>query len=265
MSQISQPLSHTAQALLEVQNLTVKFAQRTILQNLSFSLPPAQSLVIIGASGTGKSVLLKTLLGLLRANNGKIYLMGENVTRNSAAHRSRGGVFGMLFQGGALFDSLPVWQNIMFRELEGNHAINYGMAKARAIELLADVGLPAATADIFPAELSGGMQKRVALARAVATRPKILFFDEPTTGLDPIMADVINGLIIQSVRRLGASAITITHDMASARKIADRIMLLHQGRFIWEGTPAEMDSSSDAALRQFVEGRAEGPLTTQNN
>jgi phospholipid/cholesterol/gamma-HCH transport system ATP-binding protein len=215
---------------------------------------------VIGGSGTGKSVLLKCVLGILEPDRGSILIDGREVVgaargvREEVMHK-----FGMLFQGAALFDSLPVWQNVAFGLLN-IQKLGRGEARERAIETLGQVGLGADVADLWPAELSGGMQKRVGLARAIATQPEILFFDEPTTGLDPIMADVINELIARSVRHLGATAISITHDMASARKIADRVTMLYQGRLIWQGPVAEIDESGNPYVDQFIHGRGEGPI-----
>jgi phospholipid/cholesterol/gamma-HCH transport system ATP-binding protein len=215
---------------------------------------------VIGGSGTGKSVLLKCVLGILEPDRGSILIDGQEVV--GAARGVREEVmqkFGMLFQGAALFDSLPVWENVAFGLLNVQR-LGRGEARERAIETLGQVGLGADVADLWPAELSGGMQKRVGLARAVAAQPEILFFDEPTTGLDPIMADVINELIARSVRHLGATAISITHDMASARKIADRIAMLYQGRLIWQGPVAAIDQSGNPYVDQFIHGRGEGPI-----
>ncbi|HEX2477969.1 MAG TPA: ATP-binding cassette domain-containing protein, partial [Geminicoccaceae bacterium] len=219
-----------------------------------------ESVVVIGGSGTGKSVLLKCILGLLEPDRGSIQIDGAEVV--GLGRRAREQVmqkFGMLFQSAALFDSLPVWENVAFGLLNIKK-LGRAEAKERAVATLAQVGLGPDVADLWPAELSGGMRKRVGLARAIATQPEILFFDEPTTGLDPIMADVINELIARSVRHLGATAISITHDMASARKIADRIAMLYQGKIIWQGAVAEIDHSGNPYVEQFIHGRGEGPI-----
>ena len=236
-----------------------RFGAKVVLDGVDLAVQPAESMVIIGGSGTGKSVTIKCILGLIRPENGSIKVDGVEVTglkgRALADHQAR---FGMLFQGGALFDSLPVWRNVSFA-LAGNAANR----RAAAIDNLARVGLGADVADLRPSELSGGMQKRVALARAIAVRPEILFFDEPTTGLDPIMADVINDLIRTLVTDLKITALTITHDMSSVRKIADRVAMLYQGRIIWEGPKDAIDTAGNAYVDQFVHGRAEGPIQMQ--
>ncbi len=245
---------------LEIQNLRKAFGPKQVLDGVDLSVGKGTSLVIVGGSGTGKSVLLKSVLGLVRPDSGSIRLDGQELAglrgRPLEAARAR---FGMLFQGGALFDSLPVWRNITFALTHGRMG-EAAVMRARAVEVLAKVGLEPRVADLRPAELSGGMQKRVALARAIAARPEILFFDEPTTGLDPIRADVINALIRDQVTELGATALTITHDMASARRIADRVAMLHGGRIIWEGPVSALDDSGNPFVDQFVHGRAEGPI-----
>ena len=245
---------------LEIQNLRKAFGPKQVLDGVDLSVGKGTSLVIVGGSGTGKSVLLKSVLGLVRPDSGSIRLDGQELAglrgRPLEAARAR---FGMLFHGGALFDSLPVWRNITFALTHGRMG-EAAVMRARAVEVLAKVGLEPRVADLRPAELSGGMQKRVALARAIAARPEILFFDEPTTGLDPIRADVINALIRDQVTELGATALTITHDMASARRIADRVAMLHGGRIIWEGPVSALDDSGNPFVDQFVHGRAEGPI-----
>jgi phospholipid/cholesterol/gamma-HCH transport system ATP-binding protein len=250
-------------AFLEINDLHKAFGSRRVLDGVSLSVARGESLVIIGGSGTGKSVLLKCVLGLMKPDSGSIRLEGEEITRLSA--RRREAVmrrFGMLFQGGALFDSLRVWQNITFAARRDRN-LSAREARALAIQKLASVGLGAETADALPASLSGGMQKRVALARAICADPDILFFDEPTTGLDPIMSDVINDLILATTGRDGRTALTITHDMASASKIANRIAMLHRGKIVWEGRAQEIYHSKNAYVDQFVHGRAEGPITTE--
>ncbi|MEM9581069.1 MAG: ATP-binding cassette domain-containing protein, partial [Pseudomonadota bacterium] len=216
------------------------------------------SMVIIGGSGTGKSIALKSILGLVTPDSGTITVDGADVTKvERDAFLAR---FGMLFQGGALFDSLKVWENVAFRLMRG--ALKRPKAEARetAIEKLRRVGLKPEVADRFPAELSGGMQKRVGLARAIAAAPEIIFFDEPTTGLDPIMSGVINDLIREIVVEMGATAMTITHDMSSVRAIADTVAMLHDGVIQWTGPVAQMDAAGDPYLEQFIHGRADGPI-----
>ena len=219
------------------------FDSKKVLNGISISVPKGQSLVVIGGSGTGKSVMIKTILGILRADSGSIKVAGQEVTRLKGADRDQYlSRFGMLFQGAALFDSLSVWQNVAFGLIQGRK-MGRGKAREIATEKLGQVGLGPEVGGLYPAELSGGMQKRVGLARAIAADPEIIFFDEPTTGLDPIMADVINNLIVDSVKRLGATTISITHDMASARKIADRIAMIYKGEIVWQGPASSVDSS----------------------
>lgn len=236
------------------------FGPNRVLRGVEMTIAKGQSLVIIGGSGTGKSVLLKCVLGLVTPDAGTITLEGQDVTsgdRNAFLAR-----FGMLFQGGALFDSLRVWENVAFRLLRGDKAMPKDQARAVAIEKLRRVGLTPNVADLFPGELSGGMQKRVGLARAIAANPEVIFFDEPTTGLDPIMSGVINALIREIVVEMGSTAMTITHDMSSVRAIADQVAMLHDGLIRWSGPVAEMDAASDPYLQQFIHGRATGPITS---
>jgi phospholipid/cholesterol/gamma-HCH transport system ATP-binding protein len=244
--------------MIELRGVTKAFGQKEVLRGIDLSVATGQSMVIIGGSGTGKSVLLKCILGLVQPDAGTILLDGEDVAR--AERDAFLAKFGMLFQGGALFDSLTVWQNVAFRLLRGRLRRPKVEARAIAVEKLRRVGLGPEVADLFPAELSGGMQKRVGLARAIAADPQVIFFDEPTTGLDPIMAGVINDLIREIVTEMGATAITITHDMSSVRAIADRVAMLHAGKIRWEGPIAEMDKATDPYLTQFIHGRAEGPI-----
>jgi len=230
---------------------------------LTLDVRKGESLVVIGGSGTGKSVMLKCILGLLRPDGGSIMVDGQEVTNLREKDRDRLlQRFGMLFQGSALFDSLNVWENVAFGLIQGRR-MPRRQARDIAIEKLAQVGLAASAGDLYPAELSGGMQKRVALARAIATSPEIIFFDEPTTGLDPIMADVINDLIVACVKKLGTTTLSITHDMASARKIADRIAMLHKGKMIWVGSAKDIDHSGNPYVDQFIHGRAQGPITME--
>lgn len=250
----------STQPKISLRNVHKGFGPKKVLQGVDLDVAPGESVAIIGGSGTGKSVTLKCVLGLLTPDAGSITVDGVEMTNASRADREAMlAKTGMLFQGAALFDSLSVWENVAFGLIEGQ-----GMkpAKARdlAIARLSDVGLGSEIADMSPSSLSGGMQKRVGLARAIATEPEILFFDEPTTGIDPIMGDVINDLIVKCTRELGASAMTITHDMASARKIADRVAMLYQGKIIWQGPVSEIDRSDNPYLQQFVAGDIEGPL-----
>jgi len=231
-----------------------------VLDGVDLTIDKQSSVVIIGGSGTGKSVTIKSILGILRPDEGTILVDGEDVTHINGGARDRVmKKFGMLFQGGALFDSLPVWENVAFGLIQGR---GVPRAKARdiAIQKLAKVGLTEDVAFLSPAELSGGMQKRVGLARAIAADPEIIFFDEPTTGLDPIMADIINDLIISTVKDVGATALSITHDMVSARKISDKIAMLYGGKIIWQGPTGEIDRSGNPYVEQFIHGRAEGPI-----
>lgn len=245
---------------ISLRGVVKRFGPKVVLDGIDLDVAAGESLVIIGGSGTGKSVLIKCILGLLRADGGQILIDGRDVTHMRASERqevmSR---IGMLFQGAALFDSLPVWENVAFGLL-ATKAVKRRAAREKAIHVLRQVGLGADVADLSPAELSGGMQKRVGLARAIAAEPEIIFFDEPTTGLDPIMADVINDLIVDRVRDLGATTITITHDMASLRKIADRVAMLYKGKLVWTGTKAELDETDNPYVQQFINGRAEGPI-----
>lgn len=250
-----------AEGYIVLDNVHKSFGPKHVLNGVNLSVPKGHSLVVIGGSGTGKSVMLKCILGILKPDSGAITVAGENAIglkgKARDAYLSR---FGMLFQGGALFDSLAVWENVAFGLVQGR-----GMARPKArdiaIEKLRQVGLGPEVGSLYPAELSGGMQKRVGLARAIAADPDIIFFDEPTTGLDPIMADVINNLIVDCVKRLGATAISITHDMASARKIADDIAMIHRGQIIWQGPAKTIGESGNAYVDQFIHGRAEGPIT----
>ncbi|MEH7826715.1 ABC transporter ATP-binding protein [Gemmobacter denitrificans] len=244
--------------MIELRAVHKAFGSHQVLRGVDLTIATGTSMVIIGGSGTGKSVLLKSILGLVRPDAGSITLDGQDVTTGDRdAFLAR---FGMLFQGGALFDSMRVWENVAFRLMRG--ALKRPKAEAHeiAIEKLRRVGLGPQVADLFPAELSGGMQKRVSLARAIAADPEIIFFDEPTTGLDPIMSGVINDLIREIVVEMGATAMTITHDMSSVRAIADTVAMLHGGKVRWTGPVSEMDATPDPYVQQFIHGRAEGPI-----
>ena len=244
--------------MITLDNVHKTFGPNRVLRGVNLTIPKASSMVIIGGSGTGKSVLLKSILGLVKPDRGTITLDGVDVTKTERdAFLSR---FGMLFQGGALFDSMKVWENVAFRLMRGPKALPKAQAREIALEKLRRVGLTPDKADLFPAELSGGMQKRVGLARAIAAEPEIIFFDEPTTGLDPIMAGVINALIREIVSEMGVTAMTITHDMTSVRAIADRVAMLHDGLIRWTGPVEQLDEAHDPYLQQFIHGRAKGPI-----
>ena len=246
-----------------LRGVTKAFGPKRVLRGIDLDVTPGESMVVIGGSGTGKSVLLKCILGLMQPDEGSIKVDGvETVDLGDQGRSQVMRKFGMLFQGGALFDSLRVWENVAFGPIQSD-GMPTEQARQVAIAKLGNVGLGPEIGELFPAELSGGMQKRVALARAIAREPEIIFFDEPTTGLDPIMADVINDLIVKCVSDLGATAVSITHDMASARKIGHRIGMLHEGRLIWQGPVADVDRSGNAYVDQFIHGRAEGPIQMQ--
>jgi len=254
------PMIATSAPKISVRGLRKSFGRNTVLDGVDIDCARGESIVIIGGSGTGKSVLIKCILGLMRPEAGSVAIDGAETARLHRAARERLlQKFGVLFQGSALFDSLRVWENVAFGLIHGRD-MERQAARETALAKLAAVGLGPEVGELRPAELSGGMQKRVALARAVAADPEVIFFDEPTTGLDPIMADVINELILKCVRELGATAVSITHDMVSARKIADRIAMLHKGRIVWHGPAAEIDRSGNPFVDQFINGRAEGPI-----
>ena len=244
-----------------MQGVTKSFGDKQVLRGIDLEVAPEESLAIIGTSGCGKSVTLKCLLGLLQADGGSIRVDGTEMigaSRQQLEEMRRR--FGMTFQFGALFDSLPIWQNVTFR-LRQQQAMTRQQARDIAAETITQLGLAAHVIDQYPAELSGGMQKRVALARAIADKPEILLFDEPTSGLDPITGGVIDRLILDSVRRLGATAMTISHDMASVRRIADKVAMVHGGMIIWCGPATKMDDTGIPEVHQFVRGLADGPLT----
>ena len=246
--------------LLRLTGVEKSFGKNDVLRGVDIDVAPGQSLVVIGGSGSGKSVMLKNALGLMTPNKGKIEFDGKNVTRASGrAREAMRARIGMLFQSAALFDSLSVWENVAFRLLNSDR-MGRRDAKEKAIETLRKVRLGADVADLTPAEISGGMQKRVGLARAIISEPDLIFFDEPTTGLDPITADAINELILEQVKGLGAASVTITHDMASARKIADEIAMLFEGKIIWRGAAGDVDNSDSPHVEQFVKGLADGPI-----
>ena len=245
---------------IELKDVRKSFGEKQVLNGLSLNVEKGKSLVVIGGSGTGKSVMLKSILGIITPDSGSIKIAGEEVIGLKGDARDKFlSRFGMLFQGGALFDSISVWENVAFGLTHGRRT-SRAQAKEIAMEKLALVGLSADVGKLYPAELSGGMQKRVGLARAIAADPEIIFFDEPTTGLDPIMADVINNLIVDCVKRLGATTISITHDMASARKIADDIAMIYKGEIIWQGPAKMIDRSGNRYVDLFILGRADGPI-----
>jgi phospholipid/cholesterol/gamma-HCH transport system ATP-binding protein len=245
---------------IRIRGLCKAFGDKVVLDGIDLDVAAGPSMVVIGGSGSGKSVLLKCILGLLVPDGGSIEIDGRDVLgldrRGAEMVRAQ---IGMLFQNGALFDSLPVWENVAFGLL-ARRRVTRRQARERALEVLAQVGLGAEVAELWPAELSGGMQKRVGLARAIAAQPEILFFDEPTTGLDPIMGAVIDGLIVDCVKRLGSTAVAITHDMASARRIGDRAAMLYKGRLVWEGPADTLMESGNPVVDQFTHGRREGPI-----
>lgn len=244
--------------MIELTDLYKSFGDNHVLRGVNLGVSKGESMVVIGGSGTGKSILIKSILGLVTPDSGSILVDGKDATQGDRdAFLAR---FGMLFQGGALFDSLPVWQNVAFRLMRGALKRPKDEARQVAIDKLRRVGLTEDVADRYPAELSGGMQKRVGLARAIAAEPEIIFFDEPTTGLDPIMSGVINDLIREIVVEMGATAITITHDMTSVRAISDKVAMLHGGVIQWSGPVGEMDQSGDPYVAQFVSGSAKGPI-----
>ncbi len=243
-----------------IKNLSKAFGSKQVIRNLDLEVLQGESLVIIGGSGSGKSVLIKNIVGILEPDSGSILIDNKETINLSAKENSKMlEKFGYLFQGGALFDSLPIWKNIAFAKIQ-NHNASLKSARKLAIEKLESVGLDESVADLFPAELSGGMQKRAALARAIALNPEIIFFDEPTTGLDPIMSAIINDLIKKNSKQLGATTITITHDLISASHIADRIAMIYEGQIIWHGPTDKLHNSGNPYVDQFVSGSVEGPI-----
>ena len=254
---------NAAKNKIEVRGLRKSFGPKVVLDELDLEIGERESLVVIGGSGTGKSVLIKNMIGIMEPDGGSIRIDGEETAGLTGGRRDRvSAKFGMLFQSAALFDGMAVWQNVAFGLIAG-HGMPKSAAKEVALDKLALVGLGPSVAEMSPADLSGGMQKRVGLARAIATEPEILFFDEPTTGLDPIMGDVINDLIVKCVSEIGASALTITHDMSSARKIADRIAMIYQGKIIWHGRADQIDECGNDYVDQFIHGRPDGPIQMQ--
>ena len=246
--------------ILTLKGVEKSFGANHVLRGVDIDVAPGRSLVVIGGSGSGKSVMLKNALGLMTPDAGRVLFDGKDVTNARGGSRANMRArIGMLFQSGALFDSLTVWENVAFRLINAD-GVRRKDAKDRAIETLKKVRLGADIAGLYPAEISGGMQKRVSLARSIIAKPDVIFFDEPTTGLDPITADAINDLIVEQVKDLGAAAVSITHDMASARKIADDIAMLYEGKIIWRGKAEDVDNSGNEYVDQFVTGRADGPI-----
>jgi phospholipid/cholesterol/gamma-HCH transport system ATP-binding protein len=245
---------------IRLRGLSKAFGDKQVLDGVDLDVQAGQGMVILGGSGSGKSVTIKSILGLIQPDGGTIEIDGRNVlTMPRREREALNDRIGMLFQNGALFDSLPVWENVCFKLL-AQKRITRARARDKAAEVLAQVGLAASVGDLSPSELSGGMQKRVGLARAIAAEPEIIFFDEPTTGLDPIMGAVIDGLIVDCVQKLGATAVSITHDMASARRIGETAAMIHKGRIIWTGPAATLGETGNAMVDQFARGEREGPI-----
>lgn len=244
--------------MINIKNLHKSFDNKIVLDGLNLEIEKGSSSVIIGGSGTGKSVLIKCILGLIVPESGKIEINNKTIFDKGNYINKNKTKIGMLFQGGALFDSLKIWQNVSFYHIQKGKKKKF--CYDNAVSNLEKVGLDYKSANLYPSEISGGMQKRVALARAIAIEPDIIFFDEPTTGLDPINADIINKLIIEKVKDIGATSLTITHDMISARTIADKIHMLHKGRIIWEGDKFEIENTDNPYVIQFINGYSEGPI-----
>lgn len=249
---------------ISLRDVSKSFGSKKVLEAINLDVKKGESLVVIGGSGSGKSVLIKMIIGLLKPSSGHVFIDGESTETNSYHKKSHiMEKFGVLFQGGALFDSLTIWENISFGLLQ-TKKVDKEQAKDIAAAKLSSVGLSSDIMYLAPSELSGGMQKRVALARAIAANPEVIFFDEPTAGLDPIMSDVINHLIADRSKELGATTVTITHDMKSVRTIANKIAMIYQGKIIWQGTVEDMDNSDNPYLHQFVNGLSEGPITVNH-
>ncbi len=255
-------MTEAAVPKIRLRDVHKRFGDKVVLDGIDLDVRAGESIVVIGGSGSGKSVLIKSIQGIIRPESGSIQVDGEEVIGARTRHlESVNAKIGMLFQGAALFDSLPVWENVAFGAIQAQH-MERKAAYDLAVETLAKVGLTEDVAKLWPAELSGGKQKRVGLARAIATDPEVIFFDEPTAGLDPIMAGVINALIRELVTEMGATAVTITHDMTTVATVADRVAMLHGGRVRWQGPVADMATAADPYLQQFIHGRADGPIAT---
>jgi phospholipid/cholesterol/gamma-HCH transport system ATP-binding protein len=246
---------------IKIRGLSKSFKDKVVLDNLDLDIFENESLVVLGGSGSGKSVLIKCIIGLLKPDAGSIKLNGADTVNLSAPEQAElMGRVGFLFQSGALFDSLRVWENIAFFAIYNKNATE-AQARDIAAENLVKVGLNNSILDLYPSQLSGGMQKRVAFARAIAHNPEILFFDEPTTGLDPIMTNVISDFIIHARKALKATTITITHDIKSTHKIATRVAMLYQGKIVWTGSEKKLDNPGNEILDQFIKGNTKGPIT----
>lgn len=250
----------TTHPLIKLTGVTKSFAANHVLHGIDLEVARGDSLVLIGSSGAGKTLILKCIMGLIPPDGGTIEFECSDIAKFSDRDRQRFlDHFGMTFQRSGLFDSLPVWRNVSFQLLQQGH-LNEAQAHELAVDKLAAVGLDAETADLYPVELSGGMQKRVGLARAIANDPAILFLDEPTAGLDPIMSNVINELILDIVDSIGATVVSINSDMVGARKISNRLAMIHDGRVIWDGATADIDDCNNPYVDQFINSRAEGPI-----
>lgn len=249
--------------VIEIQGLWKSFGKKQVLKGVDLSIESGESFVVIGGSGSGKSVLIKCILGLLDIDEGIIKINGKDIKELHQKELLQTLLkCGVLYQGAALFDSMNVIENVSFGLVYGYHQSEKEAYKV-AIEKLEAVDLDQSIAYLSPAELSGGMKKRVALARALATNPDIIFFDEPTTGLDPITSGTINELIVKCTKELGISALSITHDLQSLKVISDRVGLLFDGKFIWTGNNQELDTTDNPYVRQFISGSQDGPFTSK--
>lgn len=245
--------------LIQARGIYKSFAKKSVLNGLDFTVEKGESVVIIGRSGCGKSVFLKHLIGLVRPDSGQILIDGTDIANLPFKELSKIRMrFSMLFQSAALFDSLSVGENVGFMLYEHTHLPESEIRK-RVEDALETVGLQGA-ADLRPSELSGGMRKRAGLARAICLKPEVVLYDEPTTGLDPIMSDAINDLIIDLNKRLNITSVIVTHDMRSAYKIATRIAMMHDGKMIYNGTPDQVRETDNAYVKQFISGSASGPI-----